>query len=117
MSRRILFAAGLSLFTRGTRMLPFNINGRAYLLNRWTQQLPNIDLVQWLENHPLFPKVYWKERDSQTTYAAVGNLLSFSQVPRISDSAPEEIRFYGGMRFSDRDCLEDDTWEGFPKVC
>ncbi len=98
-------------------MLPFNINGRAYSLDRWTEQLPNIDLVRWLEGHPLFPKVYWKERDSETTYAAVGNLLSFSQVPHISDSSPEEIRFYGGMRFSERHSLDDPTWEGFPKVC
>jgi menaquinone-specific isochorismate synthase len=98
-------------------MLPFNVNGRAYSLDRWTQQLPNIDLVRWLEGHPVFPKVYWKETESDTTYAAVGNLLSFSQVPRISDSSSEEIRFYGGMRFSERLCLDDATWEGFPKVC
>jgi menaquinone-specific isochorismate synthase len=98
-------------------MHPFSINGRTYLLDRSNQELANIDLVRWLENQPLFPKVYWKERDGHTTYAAVGNLLSFSQVPRISTPISDEIRFYGGMRFSSMHHAQDSTWQGFPPLC
>jgi menaquinone-specific isochorismate synthase len=97
-------------------MHPFEIDGKTYLLNRFEQDLPSVDLIRWLEGQPLYPKVYWKERDKQIVRAAVGNLLTFNNVPHFSSSNPYKIRLYGGIRFEEK-YHEDDTWRGFPKIC
>lgn len=93
------------------------IDGRTYPLNQCKQTLPPIHLIRWLEDHPLYPKVFWKDRDGQTTYAAVGNLFSFPHVPRFSGATHLELRLYGGIRFSEKYHREDTTWRGFPKTC
>ena len=62
-------------------MHPFEIDGRPYALNQLKIDLPELDLIGWLSNQPLYPKVYWKEKDGQITRAAVGNLLSFPIFP------------------------------------
>ncbi len=97
-------------------MSPFIINGRSYLLDRLYQELPAIDLISWLETQPLYPKVFWKERDSQITRAAVGNLLLFPEVPHFSELNSFDVRLYGGIRFNDNRQNEE-TWRGFPKTC
>ncbi len=96
-------------------MYPFVINDQSYLLGRSLQELPNIDLIAWLKSQPLYPKIFWKEQDSQITRAAVGNLLSFSDIPKFSDSPPFDVRLYGGIRFSQNLC-DDPTWKGFPNT-
>lgn len=96
---------------KGKRMLPVEINGQTYSLTKAVLRLPALDLIGWLSRQELYPKVFWKERDSHITRAAIGNLLSFSDVPKISSA--EEIRFYGGIRFAQRE-YADETWQGFP---
>jgi menaquinone-specific isochorismate synthase len=97
--------------------LPFEIDGRSYLLNQSKQILPTLDLMGWLESNPLYPKVFWKDRDGNTTRVAVGNLFSFPYIPRFSGTTPFEMRLYGGIRFSDKYHRNDPTWRGFPKTC
>jgi menaquinone-specific isochorismate synthase len=97
--------------------LPFEIDGRTFWLNPSKQVLPTLDLMGWLENNPLYPKVFWKDRDEQVTRAAVGNLLSFPHIPRFSGTIPFELRLYGGIRFSEKYHRDDLTWRGFPKTC
>jgi menaquinone-specific isochorismate synthase len=97
-------------------MHPFEIDGRTYFLNQFAQDLPALDLVLWLENHPLYPKIFWKDRDSSVTRAAVGSLFSFTHIPHFSSDLPFALRLYGGMRFSEKHPKIDTIWHGFPKV-
>lgn len=96
-------------------MYPFVINGQSFLLDRVLQELPNIDLIAWLKSQPLYPKIFWREQDSQITRVAVGNLLSFSDIPQFSSSSPFDVRLYGGIRFS-QNHSDDPTWKGFPNT-
>src|SRR5579862_4029852 len=98
-------------------MHPFEIDGRTYLINQSAQALPALDVLSWLENSSLYPKVYWKDRDGQTAHAAVGNLFSFPHLPRFSEKTPFDIRLYGGIRFSGKYHQDDATWRGFPQTC
>jgi len=98
-------------------MPSFEIDGRTYLLNQVKQSLPVLDLLQWLENNWVYPKVFWKDRDGLVIRAAVGSLFSFPHVPFFSGTVPFEIRLYGGIRFSEKYHHEDMTWRGFPKTC
>jgi menaquinone-specific isochorismate synthase len=97
-------------------MHPFRINRRSYLIDRIQQELPATDLIAWLQSQPLYPKVFWKEQDSQTIYAAVGSLILFPTVPQLCSSNPFEVRLYGGMRFNDGSHNQE-TWRSFPNTC
>jgi menaquinone-specific isochorismate synthase len=94
-------------------MHPSVIDGQPYPLHRLHIPLPNFDLIHWLQSHPVYPKVFWKERDSHITRAAVGNLIAFSHIPHFSSSNPFNMRLYGGIRFRDN-VHADETWKGFP---
>jgi menaquinone-specific isochorismate synthase len=97
-------------------MHPFEINGRTYFLDQLKQDLPTFDLTCWLQQQPLYPKVFWKERDGQITRAAVGSLVTFSRIPQFSGTIPYEIRLYGGIRFAKKYPPNDDTWQRFSQV-
>jgi menaquinone-specific isochorismate synthase len=97
-------------------MSPIIINGHTYSLHRQVQTLPEIDLIAWLESQTIYPKVFWKERDSHVTRASVGSLLYFSEIPEFTGSSPFDVRLYGGMRFC-KNCHKDKTWQEFPKTC
>ena len=97
-------------------MPTFSINGKSYPLSRSVQKFPAIDVMAWLQEQPLYPKVFWKELDSGVTRAAVGNLLLFPDVPQFTEGLPFEMRLYGGIRFSS-DSKNDNTWHGFPNTC
>ena len=97
-------------------MSPIIINGHTYSLHRQVQTLPEIDLIPWLESQTIYPKVFWKERDSHVTRAAVGSLLYFSEIPEFTGASPFDVRLYGGMRFC-KNCHKDKTWQEFPKTC
>src|SRR5580698_8510520 len=97
-------------------MYPCIINDRSYLLDRLQRQMPAMDLILWLESSPLYPKVFWKERNSQITRAALGSLILLSSVPHFSEPCPFEVRLYGGGRFSTA-ARKDQTWQNFPDTC
>ena len=84
------------------------INGKPYPLHRQTIALADLDLIAWLEAHPLYPKIFWQEKETGLTRAAVGSIATFSDVPRVLS----DIRLYGGTRFQGTAGL----WEGFPST-
>ncbi len=90
------------------------IGGIKYPFDQLKWEVPHLDLIAWLFKQPLYPKVFWQEKEQNITYAAVGSLLSFAHVPSISDSA--DVRLYGGMRFAKK-THPDETWRGFPQTC
>lgn len=100
-------------------MLPHIIDGRSFSIHRLQQELPELDLISWLQNHSLYPKIFWKEKDSQITRAAVGALLSFPHIPTITEPSPFDLRFYGGFRFHPKTGQSpkksgEEIWRGFP---
>lgn len=95
-------------------MHPFNINGRVYQINRKSENIAPLDLFAWLDRHPSYPKVFWKDKDEQSARAAVGSLLSFSRIPHFSGDFPFDISFFGGTAFSKN--AKDGAWQGFPPV-
>ena len=97
-------------------MQPFEIDGKTYRLDQLKLELPSIDLISWLSREPLYPKVFWKEKEGGITRAAVGNLLCFSHVPSLKTNSDLDIRLYGGMRFAQKK-PNDETWRGFPQSC
>ncbi len=90
------------------------IDGREYRLGSLKLELEDLDLIAWLSHQSLYPKVFWKEKDGLTTRAALGNLIAFPHLPRLSEGF--DFRLYGGMRFAKRH-THDDTWRGFPQEC
>lgn len=96
-------------------MTPFLINGKSYPLHRTETTVPLCDPIAWLSSQSLYPKVFWREKRSSLTHAAVGALLSFSEPPNIAESHSCD-RFYGGIRFQDT-ALRDSIWEKFPASC
>ncbi len=91
-------------------MRPFAINGQLHLIDALRTDVPNCDLIAWLQSQEVYPKFYWKERDSLRAHAALGSLIEFSQIPRFENTPPFDIRFYGGMSFYRKIRL----WKGFP---
>ena len=94
----------------------FEIDGSNYLLEQLKIDLPSLDLIAWLSSQPLYPKVFWKEKESHVTRAAIGSLLTFPHIPHFTASDQKELRLYGGMRFGKNE-IKDETWQGFPPTC
>lgn len=77
----------------------------------WIPEKGGPSPLAWLERSSETPKFYWKSRDGEEEWAAVGSLVSFraeergearTQLEIISKEAaswPEGLRAVGGMRF------------------
>ncbi|MBI2810843.1 MAG: isochorismate synthase [Candidatus Melainabacteria bacterium] len=91
------------------------IDGRSHPFSQLKMGIGQIDLLAWLAAQPTYPKVYWKDRDTQIARAAVGNLLSFPYLPSLAQNNPD-IRLYGGMQFAKKTHF-DETWQTFPESC
>lgn len=76
--------------------------------------LPEMDLITWVDSQEIYPKVFWKQKDHTTTRVAIGQLLTFDQVPSF-DASTQPMRVYGGMRFDERVCREQ-IWRHFPRA-
>lgn len=76
--------------------------------NRKKVSVPHIDLIPWLAQQTLYPKVYWKDRDRSTVRAAIGSVCQFSHIPPLESN----WTLYGGMRF-DPEGKTDPCWDGF----
>lgn len=96
--------------------LLLKIDTHAYPLNQLKFEIPSVDLISWLSQSPFYPKVFWKEKETNLKRAAVGNLLSFTHLPDLSLSSDCDIRLYGGMHFT-LNPHGDETWNHFPKEC
>ena len=93
--------------------MPCLINGKSYPLHRIETRIPPCDPIAWLNSQSLYPKVFWKEKGSPLTHAAVGELLTFSEIPHIAKSNPINLRLYGGVHFQETPS-QDPTWNLFP---
>lgn len=69
-----------------------------------------MDLLGFLENQKLFPKFYYKGDEE---YAAIGALLAFDTPPTITQDPLGNLRFFGGMSFT-QSLYKDDLWNDFP---
>lgn len=67
----------------------------------------SIELINSLEEHSDYPKLYWKSRDKEI--AAVGTLQRMHTLPE------EKEMFFGGMAFSSAPA-KDTLWKNFPRV-
>ena len=73
--------------------------------------IEKLDLLDFLADQPLYPKVYLRDRDTQTEYAALGSILTSSSIPLFPEGFKGDARFYGGMHFPST--KREATWEGF----
>ncbi len=92
--------------------LPCILNGKTIPLQRIEKRIERQDLLAWLESQSLYPKVFWKEKGSLTTRAAVGSLLMFPSIPSVEG----QVRLYGGSSFAEPNGKHS-VWEGFPRSC
>ncbi len=94
-------------------MTPCIIEGKSYPLHRITRELPPLDPLAWLHAQPLYPKLFWKEKGSSVTRAAIGATLLFKRPPHFDEGSDPEIRLYGGCHFSKP---QTPLWECFPEA-
>jgi menaquinone-specific isochorismate synthase len=94
-------------------VIPCIIEGKSYPLHRTTRELPPLDPLAWLHAQPLYPKLFWKEKGSSVTRAAVGATLLFKRAPLIHEESDPEIRLYGGCHFAPP---QTTLWECFPEA-
>lgn len=73
--------------------------------------IPSLELVDWLEKQPLFPKFYWEDPKKEKKIAAIGSTYAVENVPLFAKDDRIEPRFFGGRKF---DCREKEKWKGFP---
>lgn len=71
-----------------------------------------LDIVQWLSEQEIYPKVYWHDTQTQREHAAVGSILSVDCIPHLEHTPEQSIRFYGGRSFSLKQ--PEAPWSGFP---
>lgn len=77
---------------------------------------PHFDLLAWLSGQPNLPKVYWKCRETDFEVAAIGSLLTLSEVPLFGSLNDSPARFWGGHAFFPHLAPKDEVWTGFPKI-
>ncbi len=91
------------------------LNGERYFHRLAKRELSSsLDLLAWLDGQELGPKFYWKGRDGFEV-AAVGSLLSLSEVPQFDPGNDSPARLWGGHAFSPQTSAKDALWESFPR--
>ena len=70
------------------------------------KKIAPLNLFQWLDAIPIFPKVYWRSKGEEVEIAAVGKIIEFDQPPTDHPG-----RFFGGRAFS----KPQGIWKGFPE--
>lgn len=79
------------------------VNGHRYTYYHQSFPIPPVPLLSWLKTQLLFPKVYWAKRNWEGNClqerVALGCLISFSSIPKLSQDSPPEACFYGGQNF------------------
>ena len=92
-----------------------------------TCKTSRMDILQWLKSHPVYPRLYWYDRDGDMEIGGFGSLVSFSEdnparlssafdkLSSIVDRHPQKglVRFLGGTCFFPQEKW-DKRWEGFP---
>ncbi len=87
-------------------------NGSHYRYEQITIPVPRVDALAWMQKQSHIPKMYWKGKDEEAEYVALGNILSFTSPPVIAHEEGLRINLFGGRSFAHVE--EDLTWKGFP---
>ena len=66
--------------------------------------------ISWIASQDIYPKVYWKDKDTKTIHIGLGSLLSYSDIPQIRQGENVDLRFFGGMHFP------GSPWETIPST-
>lgn len=70
---------------------------------------PDISLLSTLKNQDQYPKIYWKDRNTNEEVAGLGIAQKTDQFPP-NTPLPENTRYYGGIAFNKEITT---TWKGF----
>jgi menaquinone-specific isochorismate synthase len=64
-------------------------------------EVPETDPVAWLLSQQMLPRLFWEDRESRETIAAIGAAVLFSgrTVPAMPPDVDDRVRFFGGLRF------------------
>ena len=103
------FTAGAATLYQADKASAFVLSSDQY--DQCIVDIEKLDLLDWLSEQPLYPKVYWRDRDTQTEHAALGSILTSSAAPLFPKDFKGDARFYGGMHFPS--AKREATWEGF----
>lgn len=93
-------------------MSHLEVNGVFYPLVQRRFLFPSFDLISWISEQVIYPKVFWKDRESFVTRVALGSLLDWDHLPSFTST--EDVRLYGGIPF-DPERKKEGIWEGFEK--
>lgn len=74
------------------------------------------ELPAWLQAQALFPRCFWTQRERQLQIAAIGQLLSWSELSAVESflrTAPAAFRVYGGWAFQPQ-ARARSPWQAWP---
>jgi menaquinone-specific isochorismate synthase len=76
------------------------------------QRIAHLNLLDWLAVQPIYPKFYWKEKNSTIERAALGSIHSLDSPPTFSTFS-EDARWYGALSFFPH-AKVNHPWSDFP---
>ena len=91
--------------------MSLKINGVSHSYDRKSKKIRRLDLTNWLASQNIYPKFYWRDRQTLDELAAVGSLLSMDETPHVESSCSNDVRFYGGMHFPSS--KQEAVWKAF----
>jgi menaquinone-specific isochorismate synthase len=89
------------------------LNGKTYVYERLIFPTDHSNVLKWLDEQLLYPKVYWEGRGGKRVFAGSGASLSIRGVPSFHPQNSSPVRLYGGISFSAQ-ALRTPLWNSFP---
>lgn len=78
------------------------INEKKLVVEQTSLKLELTKPEQWLESQSLYPKIYWKSKDSAKLTLGLGSLINYDSPPSIQvQKLKKGPRFFGGVPFLD----------------
>jgi len=78
------------------------INEKKMVIEQTSLKLEIDDPERWLESQNLYPKIYWKSKDSKQLNLGLGSLITYDTPPSIQvQKLTRGPRFFGGVPFLD----------------
>lgn len=95
----------MSIFAELKQQLTEKINA-LHCTTCWVELMAELplasecDLLAWLKGQSHFPQSFWKNRDSDLTFATVGEAIAFEQLEDAQAfSSKTGFRLFGGLKF------------------
>ncbi len=100
------------------------LNAMLTSIRRFEFRVDDIDPVNWFISQPHLIKTFWSSRDDDFALASLGEALCFrgnlsnssqifKQIESCFSTGPDELKFFGGMRFDERNRDNNDAWSKF----